>query len=295
MSKILKMIVILVAIPISILSQTYYKTIEYVGNNTFKPAIPKGYNFYLTGPVSSADQQVIFTFNGETFTWTRTNDLQTTFLIYVTAKTKLSQKNVSFDILFLSTFHDLNTYSITDLKTNHASAISAVSDGTVQTEPVDASNFSAVMGMGISAVGTFSNTTLDAMAYAALKFRFKKVDKSKRFAVENDQDIYVSNVQRISVFVGGVISPLAYKGRLLGNPVLNTKPMFGISIDITPDISIDGGVFLFDYLNTDSSLKPDYDAKVKTGTFLSLSIDADAFNRLSSLFRGAPYNKKADE
>jgi hypothetical protein len=285
-------ILLLFLIPKLSLGQLYNKEIEYSVNGSYYPKIPIGYAFVLKGRVDPSIRRVDFLINGEEAgSWTRVDNSEKEFRL------KTTTALVKGDVIKVRFTNESNineaSDSAKDANKNRLlfKLFTDTPSDSVEGNDQSPSRFSPFIGVGGAFLGRGESKGNDIIGYTAIKFRLTdKVDKTLRFSNDSRIKVYPRIKDQFSIFFGGIVSQVAYKGTLLANPVFSMKPMLGFSFDMTPDISIDAGAFLFDYHPYDQGLKPGYYAKSGIGLFLGISLDADAFNRLSAAFNNKSYN-----
>jgi hypothetical protein len=149
-----------------------------------------------------------------------------------------------------------------------------------------------IAGFGVAYLGEGANLDMDMFGHVGFKAYFSKnVDKHLK-KTENEQGgsgAYTKFGDRFGILIAGAVTPMAYHGKEIDSPLMNIKPMVGLTIDAMPELSFDAGIIFFDYSQSDSSLKTTLDGDLKTGFFITLSLDMDAFTRLRDAFNGNPY------
>lgn len=126
----------------------------------------------------------------------------------------------------------------------------------------------------------------DSFGYSALKYYFMPVDK--RIAEPYLGSAFLIN--RMSLMVGfSTKSEFDYHGSTL-DQALAITPVLGLSVDVNRFFTIDLGMTTF----KQSSLSPlSSDEELRVGPVLGVNLEADMFNRVSSLASGEKYKIKA--
>lgn len=282
------LIALIAMITIPSFAQTYYKKIQYQSGH-FSQALPIGYKFTVAGPVNKNVIAVSLVIsdgtNFDRYSWHRVSEFQTEFEVFISDPLKKGA-NYSF------------TYSeeVTQTIIGVYSAMSV----TAEPVPVDSANstsqYSLVSGFGYAFLGTGTNKANDMFGYVAVKFNFRKIDKTQKFIAGDNNpkfrnEVYDKPFSRFSLMVGGATTKMAYRGRELGNPVYGMKPMIGLSFNFSPEVSLDAGAIFFDYQIGDPSLHSELDNQLSIGLFASVSIDFDVFTRMKLAINGVPYDK----
>lgn len=280
--------VLLALLASSSFAQTYYKKISYQSGH-FSQALPLGYQFTVVGPVNKNVQSVTLVIAAgadiATYKWSRVSEFQTEFEIFISVPLEKGRK-----------------YTFSYDEETSKSIVGEYNKVTVEGEPipVDTSNSTSQIGLvggfGYAFLGTGSNRGNDMFGFIAIKFNFRKIDRTKKFLVSDNNtklrnEVYDKPFSRFSLLVGGANTKMAYRGRELGSPLYNMKPMIGLSFNFSPEVSLDGGVIFFDYQTGDPSLHSELDSQTSIGLFASVSIDLDVFTRMKLAINGVPYDK----
>lgn len=155
---------------------------------------------------------------------------------------------------------------------------------------------SLVSGVGVAYLSKGSHEKdIDMYGYTAVKIYFQKPNKRKKFSLEKNHDwlnndVYESLLNRFSFFFGAATTKIGYKGKELLNPGIQFKPVVGLSLDIAPEVSFDGGFLFFKYQKGNSNLYSELESKLSSGMFTSISIDLDLFTRLKLALKGTHYD-----
>jgi hypothetical protein len=155
-----------------------------------------------------------------------------------------------------------------------------------------ASRMNPVAGVGVGYLGIQGNSNVDMFGHIGFKAYFSGNVDRKLKNIEGDSSrtmAYRKPTDRLGILVAGAVTPMAFKGKALDNPVFNFKPMLGLTFDFMPELSADAGVMFFDYKRSDSSLISDLDGQLRMAFFFSISLDIDAFTRLRAAINNDPY------
>lgn len=277
----------------------YPNQVRQVVENKVIGSLPYDYSFWLEGTVPNGKDLVEFSVDGKRY-YAEAN-AQGEFEIFVDQP--LSRNEVyTYTIDYASKNLGVAGAGATTLKDEFIKG--KTMDGT---PPPDdntsntgnkSSRLAPIAGFGLAYLGTSSNADIDMFGHVGLKGYFtNNVDKrAKNLENSEGQNLaYKKFSDRFGFIVGGAVTPMAYHGKKLDNPILNIKPMVGLTLDVMPEVSLDAGIIFFDYNRSDSSLKTQLDGELRMAWFFTVSLDMDAFTRLRALFNGNPYISNDNE
>ncbi len=279
-------------------AQTYYKKIQFISNHFSQP-LPRGYKFYVTGPIDPGIGALKLTITQgssiESYVWERQSPYQTDFEFFVT--NPLDTGKFSYVLNEPTSGTPGAKGFVLTGATLTFTTDPPTSEDDESTNPT--SRWSLVSGFGYAILGRGKNTDRDMFGYVAARFRLNNwVNKTKKF-IDNDNGqastkVYRDYKDRFCLLVGGANSKMGFKGKELLNPVYGIKPMVGASFDIVPEASIDAGMLFYDYQKGNASLYTELDSKIGIGIFVSLSVDFDVFTRIKFATENKKYNQSAN-
>lgn len=139
--------------------------------------------------------------------------------------------------------------------------------------------FAPVVGFGMAPLNVTKSIDWRFFGFLAIKYYLGPVDKRV------PEPYLVGN--RISVMAGVTVgNDLAYKGQELKSAGLNAKPLVAVGYDFGKLVGMNLGAVFFQQESTNPLLTG---SRLRSSAFISLTIDADLFNRLKSLLSNQKY------
>jgi hypothetical protein len=187
-------------------------------------------------------------------------------------KATLRARIKAFDANFNITFDALVTRS---------AVVQVRSCPVVKIEDEETTRFSPVVGFSIAPLNIGGDIDYRMFGLLGIKYYFNPVDK--RVA-----EPYLAGRRKRWSVMGGVLvgNDLNYKGQALSNAAFSAKPAIAVGSDFGRLIGWNVGFIFFQQSHVNSI---ETGSKLRTSPYVSLTIDADLFNRLKSLFAGEKY------
>jgi len=151
----------------------------------------------------------------------------------------------------------------------------------IKIEDEETVRFSPVIGFAFTPLNVNRDIDWRLVGVIGIKYYLQPVDKR----VSNP---YLAGDRSKWSIMGGVVAgnDLNYKGQVLNNAAFSTKPTIAVGWDWGRLLGINVGAlfFLQSHVNSIES-----GSRLRTSPYVALTIDADLFNRLQSMFAGQKY------